>query len=207
MGPDAGAALRLTAAGLVDTSAGGTRVLFDDVPAPILYASSRQVSVVASYAAGSGGRTRVQVEYQGTRSAPVEVQVAESAPGVFTLNSTGVGPGAILNEDGRVNSAENAAARGSVVVIYATGEGQTSPAGVDGLVTGTTLRHPVLPVRVTMGGQEAQVLYAGSAPGLVSGVLQVNARVPAGVSPGRAVPVVVTVGRASSQAGVTVAVR
>lgn len=207
MGPEAGAGLRLTAAGLVDTSAAGTRVLFDSTPAPILYASGRQVSVVVPYALSGRGRARVEVEYQGARSAPVEVQVAESAPGVFTLNSTGIGPGAILNEDGRVNTPDNPAPRGSIVVLYATGEGHTSPAGIDGLVTAMTLRHPVLPVRVAIAGQETEVLYAGAAPGLVSGVLQVNARVPAAVAPRSAVPVVVTVGSASSQAGVTVAVR
>jgi uncharacterized protein (TIGR03437 family) len=207
LGPAAGAGLRLTAAGLVDTSAGDTRVRFDDVPAPILYASSRQVSVVVPYALAGRNRTRVEVEHQGSRSGPVEVQVAESAPGVFTLGSTGLGPGAILNEDGRVNGPDNPASRGSVVVVYATGEGHTSPSGVDGLVTGTILRHPLLPVRVTIGGQEAEVLYAGSAPGLVSGVLQVNARVPAGISPGGAVPVIVIVGSAPSQPGVTLAVR
>ena len=93
------------------------------------------------------------------------------------------------------------------MVLYATGEGQTVPDGVDGLLTGTTLRRPALPVSVTIGGQPAEVLYAGSAPGLVSGVLQVNARIPAGVTTGPAIPVVVTVGGASSQAGVTLAVR
>jgi uncharacterized protein (TIGR03437 family) len=91
-------------------------------------------------------------------------------------------------------------------MIYATGEGQTTPAGVDGAVTGATLQRPVLPVRVTIGGQEAEVLYAGSAPGLVAGVLQVNARVPALARRG-SVPVVITVGAAASQGGVTLAVR
>ena len=133
--------------------------------------------------------------------------MAGTAPGIFTVNSTGIGPGAILNENATLNAPNNAAARNSVVVIYATGEGQTAPSGVDGLVTGTVLRHPTLPVRVTIGGQDAEVLYAGAAPGLVSGVLQVNARVPAEVGPGGAVAVVVTVGGVSSQAGVTLGVR
>jgi len=206
IGPAAGVGLHLTAAGLVDTTAGDTRVLFDGTPGPILYASSRQLSVVVPYGVAGRARTRVEVEYQGRRSAVAEVQVADSAPAIFTVDSSGTGAGAILNEDATLNARNNAAGRNSVVVIYATGEGQTTPSGVDGHVTGTTLRHPTLPVRVTIGGQEAEVLYAGSAPGLVSGVLQVNARVPAGI-PSGAVPVVVAVGGANSQAGVTLAVR
>ena len=58
-----------------------------------------------------------------------------------------------------------------------------------------------------IGGIEAGVLYAGAAPGLLAGVLQVNARVPVEVASGDKAPVVPTVGSASSQAGVTMAVR
>lgn len=207
IGPAAGAGLHLTAAGLVDTTAGDTRVLFDGTPGPILYASSRQVSVVVPYGVAGRARTRVEIEYQGRRSAVAEVQVADSAPAIFTVNSSGTGAAAILNEDATLNAPNNPAARNSVVVIYATGEGQTAPPGVDGQVTGAALKRPALPVRVTIGGQQAEVLYAGSAPGLVSGVLQVNARVPAGVAAGSAAPVVVTVGGAGSQSGVTLSVR
>ena len=70
-----------------------------------------------------------------------------------------------------------------VVMIYGTGESRTSPPGIDGMITYETLRKPVLPVSVIIGGQRAEVLYAGSAPGLVAGVLQVNARVPTSWSP------------------------
>jgi uncharacterized protein (TIGR03437 family) len=198
LGPENGVTLRLAPDGRVDTTLADTRVLFDGVAAPMLYASQGQVSFVVPYSVAGRARSRIEVEYRGARSAGAEVQVAEAAPGIF--------PGAILNQDGSVNSAENPAPGGSVVMIYATGEGQTTPAGVDGAVTGATLQRPVLPVRVTIGGQEAEVLYAGSAPGLVAGVLQVNARVPALARRG-SVPVVITVGAAASQGGVTLAVR
>jgi uncharacterized protein (TIGR03437 family) len=111
-----------------------------------------------------------------------------------------------VNQDGTVNSAANPAARGSVISIYATGEGQTSPAGITGSVTGSNVKTPLLPVTVTIGGIGATVQYAGSAPGSVAGLLQVNAVVPAGASPGSAIPVVVNVGGISSQGGVTIAV-
>jgi uncharacterized protein (TIGR03437 family) len=135
----------------------------------------------------------------------VDVQVADTMPVIFTMNSSGTGPGAILNQDYSLNSASNPSPRGSVVIIYATGEGQTDPPGVDGLITSGTLRKPELAVFVTIGGQPADVLYAGSAPGLITGVLQVNVRVPVVVS--GTVPIVLTIGKASSQLGVTIAVQ
>ena len=91
------------------------------------------------------------------------------------------------------------------MTLFATGEGQTSPPGVDGKPASAPLPRPVLPVTVTFGGVAADVQYAGGAPLIVAGVMQVNAVVPAGVS--GAAAVVVTVGGAASQSGVTVAVR
>jgi CheY-like chemotaxis protein len=117
----------------------------------------------------------------------------------------------MLNEKGCCNSARNPAARGSIAVLYATGAGQTSPPGVDGNIppTGRMADYPVpeLPVRVTVGGQTAEILYAGAAPHAVSGLLQVNFRVPANAPTGDAVPLVLTVGDGRSPDGVTMAVR
>jgi uncharacterized protein (TIGR03437 family) len=63
-------------------------------------------------------------------------------------------------------------------------------------------------VSVTIGGLTAQIEYAGEAPGLVSGVLQVNAVIPAGIAPGSQPSVILTVGSASSaQQTITVAVQ
>jgi uncharacterized protein (TIGR03437 family) len=94
-----------------------------------------------------------------------------------------------------------------VIQIYATGEGQTSPAGVTGSVTQSATKMPMLPVTVTIGGVSAVMQYAGSAPESIAGLLQVNAVVPQGIATGSAVPIIVTVGGAPSQAGVTLAVK
>jgi uncharacterized protein (TIGR03437 family) len=154
--------------------------------------------------------TLMQVSYTATtgtlQTAVWALPVAASAPGVFTVDATGTGQAAVVNQDGSVNSAANPAARGSVVSIYATGEGQTSPAGVTGSVTGSNPQSPVLPVTVTIGGVAAAVQYAGSAPNEVAGLLQVNAVVPPGVGPGSAVPVTVSVGGVVSQGVVVIAV-
>ena len=62
------------------------------------------------------------------------------------------------------------------------------------------------PVEVFIGGAQAEVTYAGPAPQMVAGVMQINARIPAGIAAGPAAPLVLRVGNADSQAGVTVAV-
>jgi uncharacterized protein (TIGR03437 family) len=128
-------------------------------------------------------------------------------PGVFTLDASGHGPGAIDNQDGTVNSANNPAAVGYYVFVYATGEGQTNPAGVDGKPAVPPAPMPVAqPVTATVGGLSALVQYAGGAPGFV-GTLQVNVQIPEGVTAGSAVPIVISIGGQDSQANVTLAVR
>ena len=150
----------------------------------------------------------MQVEYQGVASGPVVLTISAANPGVFTADRTGRGPAAASNEDGSLNSAANPASRGSVIVLYATGEGQTDPAGVDGkLANNVILAKPLLPVEVRVNGLLAEVLYAGAAPGLVAGTMQLNVRVPEGLPAASALPVVVNVGGISSRLDVTIAVR
>ena len=186
----------------------GVHVLFDGVPAPVLYASAGQVNVVVPYEVAGESTTQVQVEYLGALSPPVSLPVAATAPGIFTLNASGAGPGAILNAaDESVNSAANPAAPGDWVSIFATGAGATTPAGVDGLLATGPSGTPNANVSVNIGGLPCQLNYKGAAPGLVSGVVQINAQVPAGVTSGPSVPVQVFFGTASSQSGVTLAVQ
>jgi uncharacterized protein (TIGR03437 family) len=198
LGPQALATLRLTGAGRIDTALAGTRVLFDEIAAPIIHTSAGQVTAIVPYALASRFTTRIQVEYLGVRSTPTEVTVVPSAPGIFTLGGTT--QGAIVNQDGTINSLQNGAVAGTVISIYATGEGRLIPEAVEGSVTGSELLlRPALPVFVEIGGQRAEILYAGTAPGLPVGVLQVNARVPANVTRGTAVTVVLIVDQAISR--------
>jgi uncharacterized protein (TIGR03437 family) len=208
LGPDSAAPLRVDPNGMVSTSTGGVRVLFDGVPAPMVYALASQCSAVVPYFGATKATTHVQVEYQGVRSLPVEFPVGATAPGLFTMDFSGKGRGAILNEDGvTVNSPSAPAHPGSVVVLWGTGEGVTDPPGVDGRPAVDVLPKPVAPVSVQIGGLPAVIDYAGAAPGTMPGLFQINARIPAGVSAGDSVPVSVKVGTLSSQQGVTVAVR
>jgi uncharacterized protein (TIGR03437 family) len=208
LGPETLTSLRLNEFGQVATSLGEVQVTFDNIPAPLLFVQARQLSAIVPYAVAGTTDTRVQVQYKDARSSVVTLKVAPSAPGVFTLDSSGKGPGAILNENFTVNTAANRAQKGSVVILYATGEGSTDPQVADGrLASPQELPKPRLPVSVKIGGLDAEVLYAGCAPGLVVGLLQVNVRVPPTVASGSAVPVLLTMGGASSQAGVTMAVQ
>jgi uncharacterized protein (TIGR03437 family) len=196
----------LNASGKVPTTVGGTQVLINGQAAPILYASSGQVNAIVPYEVETSGTAAIQVVWNGIGSAAWGVPLAPSAPGIFAVGSLGIGQAAALNQDNSVNGSSNPAARGSVVQIFATGEGQTSPANVTGGVTGSG-NSTTQPVTVSIGGIGATVAYNGSAPDEVSGVLQVNAVVPAGVTPGTAVPVVIQVGSQKSQSGITIAVQ
>ena len=195
--------------GAFGTTTGLTRVLFDNVPAPIIYASATQTSVMVPYGVSGRTTTSIVVEFSGVQSTALVYNVAPSAPGIYTLNQQGTGPGAILNQDGvTVNGPNTPEKRGNVIAVYMTGEGQTAPQGVDGVIIpalASALKSPLLGVTATIGGVPATVLYAGSAPGLVSGVMQVNLLIPATVASGSAVPVVITVGTASTQSGANAA--
>ena len=191
----------------VTTSLGGTSVLFDGVAAPVTYASSTQVNAIVPFElAGTTISTQVQVSVQGILSSPVTEFLASSTPAIFTA-SGGSGQGAVLNQDNSPNSSSNPAAVGSVLQVFLTGAGQTSPAGVDGQLAGSTPALPLGAVTATIGGVPATVQYAGTSSGLVQGVTQVNVLIPPGSPSGTAVPLVVQVGANPSPSGVTVAIR
>jgi uncharacterized protein (TIGR03437 family) len=210
LGPAQGANLQMTNPVLVSNALEGVHVLFDGVPAPITYASAGQVNAVVPYGVAGHAATELQVEYLGAVTARVKLPVTAVSPAMFTAAASGTGQGAILNLTGSpINSASNPAARGDWVAIFGTGMGVTTPAGTDGILAAAPLGQ--LPsnvnLTVTMGGIPCQTNYAGAAPGLIAGAMQINAQVPAGVTPGASVPVVVTIGGVSSQAGVTLAVK
>ena len=195
--------------GIVDTVVAATRVLFDGIPAPILYVLSAQTSVMVPYELAGRATVSVVVEYQGVQSTPVAYTVAATEPGIYSQNSQGSGPGAILNQDYSVNLPNKPAAKGSVVAVYMTGEGLTAGAVDGAIATGQLI--PVLPINATVGGVPATVNYSGTAPGLVTGVTQVNVLIPMNVASGPAVPIVISVGVGSTavntQAGITIAVQ
>lgn len=206
LGPALPAGLQLDSSGNVVTNLAATRVLFDGIPAAMIFAGPNQVSAVVPYEL-SNPTTQVQVEYQGTASTAFPMTVASATPAVFTVDSSGGGQAAALNQDGSLNSDATPAAAGAVVVLYATGAGQMTPSQPDGSVTGyDNFPQPVLPVKVSIGGVPAQVLYAGAAPGMVAGVMQINVQIPVTAPSGDNL-VALTVGKSTSPQSVTVAVQ
>ena len=212
IGPATPAGLTLDSTGKVSTTIGGVQVTVNGYNCPMIYASASQVSAVVPYEIKQFVSATVLVKFLGQSSNGVVMNVATTVPGVFTLNASGTGPGAILNSNASTNSPANPATRGDTVVVYLTGEGETSPSGVTGKVTTVAsppqplTPGPLLQPTVTIGGQPANWSFAGEAPGLVSGVLQLNVTVPTNIAAGDQ-PIVVSFGGNPSQAGVTVSVK
>jgi uncharacterized protein (TIGR03437 family) len=174
-----------------------TTVLFEHLPGKIIYVTPTQL--VATVPAAAGNRSSITVEVQTSHdviSAPVIVDMDPAAPALFTSDASGKGQVAAINQDNTVNGTIHPASAGSIIGLFATG---------GGALTTDTLPRVALPVSATMGGLDAQVLYAGVAPGEPEGVIQINVQVPTGVTPG-SVEVVVKVGDASSQPGATLVV-
>jgi uncharacterized protein (TIGR03437 family) len=206
LGP-ANGALAQPAAGLWGSSFSGVQVFFNGNPAPIYYVSGTQLNAIVPYEVAGQTSVNVVVVYQGNASAPFPMAVAAAKPAIFTLNESGSGQGAILNQDYSLNGPANPEARGQYVFIYGTGEGVTTPPGVDGRITGTPLPNVSLNCSVTVGGQTVTPEYCGEAPGATAGLVQVNALIPQSVMPGSAVPVSIAIGGVTSQAGVTLGVK
>lgn len=207
-GPATLAALELDTTGRrVKSDLASTRVLFDGVAAPMIYAVDGQVSVVTPFSIGGRESTSMQAEYQGQASEAVTLRVVPTQPAIFTQSRAGTGPAVVLNQNNMLNTSDNPAARNSIVQIYATGGGLLQPAVQDGAIAMPPLARPVVPVRVRIGGRDAEVTYAGVAPGLVTGVMQINVRIPALAAASDAVPITVQIGDAESAAGVTLSVR
>jgi uncharacterized protein (TIGR03437 family) len=132
--------------------------------------------------------------------------VVASLPGMFTANGSGSGQAAVLNQSNSVNSASSPELVGNILQMFATGDGSRTPPEIDGRLPATVLTKPALDCSATIGGLNAPLTYCGAAPGF-AGLFQINAKIPVGVAPGNSVPVQVTVGTATSQSNVTVAVQ
>ena len=184
LGPD-GLVKAQVSGGRLATQVAGTRVLFDGIAAPIVYASGNQVSAVAPYEIAGQSLTTIQVQYNGQTTPAANFIVLPATPGIFTADSSGRGGGAILNSNGQLNTPTNPAPRGAIVALWATGEGLLTPQPATGAVNDVSvLPKPRLPVSVRIGGQSAVIHYAGAAPFIVAGVMQLNVQIPEGIEPG-----------------------
>jgi len=208
------------AGGAYPTTLGNVTVEFEVttgnwVAAPIIFAQASQLNVVAPFNMTPASGMKLRVTYNAVQSSPCTFNGANTNPGVFTIDSIGVGQAAVLNYNATtgaysVNSRSNMAARGSTIVIYATGGGQTSPLPTpEGKVIPTSGSPPLLTnsTTVTIGGETVPATFAGSVPGSIAGLVQINAVIPDNAPTGQTIAVLITIGGVTSQPGVTIGIK
>jgi uncharacterized protein (TIGR03437 family) len=188
----------------------GVRILFNGVAAPLLYVYEQYAVAIAPFGLAGAASAEITVEYNGVRSNAITVPVTNTRPGVFSLDSTGGGQGAINNLHAGIyscNTPAEPAAPGGDIVLWVTGLGLLDPAPADGSrtpVTGAPAQQ--FQASVTIGGLPARITWQGPAPAQVAGLYQINCVIPAGVASGRAAVVVTADGR-QSQPNLWVSVR
>jgi uncharacterized protein (TIGR03437 family) len=199
LGPRPGVAFSFDRiSGRIPTSLAGVRISFDGVLAPLFYVSYAQVNLQVPVEIAGKRTTHLKVEVDGLDPAEMDLDVAEVAPGIFTVDGRYA---AVLNQDSSVNSPQRPAAPGTVVQLFLTGQGTVTPRVETGaLAPGPpSFAFPNQRVSVSIHSLEARVPYAGMAPGL-AGLLQVNAEIPGAIGASDSVVVVVKVGSAASPA-------
>jgi uncharacterized protein (TIGR03437 family) len=197
---------------MLATLVSDTQVTFDGIAAPLIRVSDTEIDAVVPYELDGRTQTKMVVTYKGAASSAQVLAVAATAPDIFLSTDPGVPAtqGMIQNADGSANSPANPASKGTVITVFGTGEGQTAPPGVTGLVIpadGSVVKMPVQQLSVTIGGAPADIVSYGSRPGFVSGTLQIMVTVPDAAPSDSAVPIVVTIGANSSTGGATVAIQ
>ncbi|MBZ5590888.1 MAG: hypothetical protein LAP39_01530 [Acidobacteriia bacterium] len=159
-------------------SLGGVTVTINGATAPIYSVSAGQINALVPYAT-TGTTATIVVSNKESPSNAVQVAVAPTAPGVYSLDRSGFGPGAILHADFSLVDSSKPAKAGETVLVYLTGLGAVSPPVADGTAAGASqFSFAVAPVTVYIGGLPATVSYAGLAP-LFPGLYQLNVVVPA----------------------------
>jgi uncharacterized protein (TIGR03437 family) len=188
------------------TSLGGTSVLINGTAAYLTYAQAGQVSGLVPFRVSGLQNTTIQVQYNSQSGNTVTVPVASSSPGIFT-QSYGPGQAWVVNQDNTFNSSSNPAARNSYIAFWATGQGLVNTSLQDGAQPTSPWPTPMLPVSVSVGGvpvAAANIIFDGL---IYTGEIQINIQIPANAPTGSAVPLVVTIGGASSRSDATIAIR
>ena len=179
----------------IPTSLGGLSLTFGgSLPAPLFYAGSMQVNAQVPWELAGQVQASVIAAWNGQTSAPQTVSLAAYAPGIFTLDASGSGTGAILDSNYVVVSPANPTTPGAYIQIYCTGLGPVSNQPATGAAApGGPFAETTVTPSVSIGEVDALVVFSGLAPGTV-GLYQVNVQVPAGVTPGNSVQVMLSIG-------------
>jgi len=177
------------------------------VTAPIYFATSGQVNVQVPWEIAGQTVPPIVATVNGVASPPDYVDIANYAPGLFTVDASGSGQGAILvGTSANLAAPGSPATRGGYIAIFCTGLGAvTNPPATGTLAPLAPLSVSIITPTVTVGGAPAKVSFSGLAPGF-AGLYQVNVVVPSEAPPGNAVPVVMSFGSVTSNTA-TIAVQ
>jgi uncharacterized protein (TIGR03437 family) len=196
-----------TGASGLTTQLAGTSVLIGGTAAYLTYAQNGQINALVPFGVSGLQSTTIQVEFNGVKGNTVTVPVVASSPGIFT-QAYGPGQAWMVNQDNTFNSSSNPAARNTYVAFWLTGQGLVNTTLADGTQpAGPTYPAPMLPVSVSLGGTQipaANVVFDGL---IYTGEIQINVLIPANTPTGSAVPLIVTIGGASSRSDATVAIQ
>jgi uncharacterized protein (TIGR03437 family) len=187
------------------TLLGGTSVSIGGTPVYLIYAQAGLVSGLVPFRVSGLENTTIQVQYNGQPGNTVTVPVVSSSPGIFT-QFYGPGQAWVANQDFTLNSSSNPAARNSYVAFWVTGQGLVNTSLQDGAQPVSPYPTPMLPVSVSVGGvpvPAANIIFDGL---IFTGEIQINIQIPANAPTGAAVPLVVTIGGASSRSDATIAI-
>jgi len=189
------------------TTLGQTSFGIGGTAAPLFFATADQVNLQIPWEMAGRSQAPVVATVNGETSNTQMAPLAAFAPGIFTIDAAGAGQGAVLiAPTAQLAAPGTPVSRGDYVSIYCTGLGTVTNQPATGVAaTSSPLSRTLTLPSVTIGGIEAVVTYSGLAP-TFAGVYQVNAVVPTDVSPGNAVPVVISMGSTTSNT-VTIAVQ
>lgn len=130
----------------------------------------------------------------GGRTCPFPPGLAAAASELFVQRG-GAAQAVAVNQDDSFNSADSPVSKGSYLSFWVSGQGAVDLTGA--------YATPAAPVRVTPGGVQTDVAFAGL---ISAGVMQVNIRVPDDAPAGNAVELIITAGSSSSRKSATVAI-
>jgi uncharacterized protein (TIGR03437 family) len=161
---------------------GGASMTINGVSAPLFYASASQINFFVPYELAGETTATILVSTAAGVAAVTGVPITPESPGVFLTDASG--DAAVTHLNGQAVNAAAPAAGGEIVQIFATGLGPVSHTPDDDAAAPTNpLAMDQITPQVIIGGVDAQVLFAGLAPGF-AGLNQINVVVPKGLPSG-----------------------
>jgi uncharacterized protein (TIGR03437 family) len=194
----------------LETALGSTSALMGDQLLPLQFTSTGQINAIVPYDMPVNATQQLLIQQANAYSLPQSMTIGVAQPAVFTQDQSGQGAGIIVvvkpDHTQFLATPASPASAGDALVIYCAGLGAVSPMVPAGSAAPTsTLSTTVNTTTAKIGGQAAQVLFSGLAPGF-AGLYQVDVLVPSGIAAAADAPVILTVGGISSPP-VTVAIK